>query len=161
MKTKDVILVAVQLVLMLAFVLPIQINDSLGIWPAELHVGWTTASGFITVGFILSLSAVWQLREFMSPFPSPRSEAVLTTTGAFQYIRHPIYTGILLVFLAYSLASASFYKLAITIVLGFFFQIKSAYEERLLSEKFSEYIDYQKRTGKFLPRLLPRKLVGK
>jgi len=154
-KTKDLILVGIQLLLMGAFVLPIDINDALGVWPGRMQMHWTVAGGFIALGFILSLTAIWQLRAFMSPFPSPRSEAVLTTTGVFQYIRHPIYTGILIVFLAYSLAAASFYKLALTLVLGFFFHIKSAYEERLLSEKFSAYAEYQGRTGKFLPRLFP------
>jgi len=152
-KTKDLLLVGIQALLMLAYLFPIDLNAPLGIWPDQLRLPFGAALLLMAGGLWIALSGLWQIRSFLSPFPSPMVHTVLQTGGVYRWIRHPIYTGILLIFLGYALYAASFYKLAITLCLGFFFHIKSAYEERMLSSKFPDYPEYRRRSGKFLPRL--------
>lgn len=155
-KSKDLLLVGIQLLLMGAFVLPVNINDAFGVWPDSFRLPLPVAIGFIAAGSFVAAAALWQIRSFITPFPSPREEAVLQTHGLFRWVRHPVYASILLVFIAYSLYAASFYKLGITLLLGFLFHIKTAYEERMLSAKFEGYSDYQRRSGRFFPKLLRR-----
>ena len=85
-------------------------------------------------------------------WPKPADDAKLLTTGLFKRLRHPIYTGLLLI--AYGLGISSgpvphlFFAVALHVVLF----NKAALEEKLLTEKFPNYPDYAARTGRFFPR---------
>ena len=106
------------------------------------------------VGVSLGLIAVGQIANFISPFPTPLASGKLKTTGAFALTRHPIYTAILLVALGFSVYQASLYKFLVFISLVILFYFKSKYEENLLRKKYSNYKDYQLKTGLFLPKLI-------
>lgn len=102
-------------------------------------------------GFALSMLAVLQLNSRISIFPSPTKDTKLVTTGAFKYFRHPIYTGLILFFLSFSLASGSIFRLLLTLALFILFNQKAKYEEVLLTKTFPEYKDYMKKTWRILP----------
>ncbi len=102
-------------------------------------------------GIIISLIALIQIRKSLSPFPTPLPNAQLITQGIFKHIRHPIYSGIILAALGYSVYTASLYRALITILLYTLFYFKSRYEEKLLRQKFPTYEEYQKSTGRFWP----------
>jgi protein-S-isoprenylcysteine O-methyltransferase Ste14 len=75
-------------------------------------------------------------------------------TGAFRYVRHPMYLGIQLVYIGLAVATGSLLALAVYVGIFFFFNFIASYEERLLEEKFGDtYKNYKARTGKWLPRL--------
>jgi protein-S-isoprenylcysteine O-methyltransferase Ste14 len=75
-------------------------------------------------------------------------------TGAFRYVRHPIYLGTLLFYLGLSLATASLVSLAVTAPIFFFYNYIASYEEHSLEARFGdEYRRYKRRTGKWAPRL--------
>lgn len=104
------------------------------------------------LGLAIILIAILQLNKNLSPFPTPKSGSQLIQNGLYKYIRHPIYTGILLLFLGYSIYATSGYKLLITFLAFVLFAYKSRYEEKRLTLVFEEYAAYKKRTGRFFPK---------
>jgi len=96
--------------------------------------------------------ALLQLNTKLSPFPSPRNNSVLIENGLFKYIRHPIYTGIILLLFGFGLFFNSFYKISVTLLLFVLFYYKTEYEEDRLSLKFSDYSAYKKKAGRFFPK---------
>ena len=103
-----------------------------------------------------ALIAGWYLaRQGMKAVFGTRREAPeLISTGVFRFVRHPIYTGAILFYLAailstLSLVSAGFWLL----IIGFYVYI-SRYEEKILTEAFgNDYLKYKKKTGMLFPKL--------
>lgn len=108
------------------------------------------------LGIIIVLLAILQLHKNLSPFPSPKTNSELITVGLYKYIRHPIYTGIIVITIGYGLYTDSVYKILIALGLSILFYFKSKYEEQQLSIAFKSYKNYKKATGRFFPRLKKR-----
>lgn len=106
----------------------------------------------VVVGLLVVLFGILSLNVNFSPFPSPRSNASLISHGIYKYMRHPIYSGIIIALLAYALFSFSAFRLFITIGLITVFYFKTKLEEKLLRERFEGYSAYMKRTGRFFPK---------
>ncbi len=78
----------------------------------------------------------------------------VVTTGAFRYVRHPLYLGCLLVYFGLAVATASLISLALLAVILPFYNFLATYEENLLESLFGEsYLTYKDKTGKWLPRM--------
>ncbi len=105
---------------------------------------------------VLNGMAYQALRQLMRPRIEVMQKHELVTRGVYSRIRHPGYTGIILMFLACTLLF-----LNIVLVVGFVAILgiayrKSVLEEELLSsdEGFGQaYRDYMLKTGRFLPKL--------
>jgi protein-S-isoprenylcysteine O-methyltransferase Ste14 len=83
-----------------------------------------------------------------------RSASDLVTTGAFRYVRHPLYLGCLLVYFGLAAATASLWSLALLVGIFLFYNFIAGYEEKLLEAKFGEnYSTYKQKTGKWLPKI--------
>jgi protein-S-isoprenylcysteine O-methyltransferase Ste14 len=81
-----------------------------------------------------------------------RSEGVVSS-AAFRYVRHPLYLGSVLFFVALAVSTASLGALALTAVLFAFYDHIATYEERWLEARYGEaYRSYRSRTGKWWPR---------
>jgi protein-S-isoprenylcysteine O-methyltransferase Ste14 len=111
------------------------------------------------VGALLALLGAWvglaALRMHgrkLTPLPEPNPALGLQRTGVYAVIRHPMYTGLLLS--AFGLAILLQKPLAIVgaTALTAFFNLKAREEERRLQRNYPEYADYQRATGRFLPR---------
>lgn len=85
--------------------------------------------------------------------PVPLAEARLVQRGPYVYIRHPMYTGLLLFTLALVLAAPSPLRIAFWLVLVADLMLKLHYEEGLLADKFPGYAKYQRSTKKLIPFL--------
>lgn len=105
------------------------------------------------LGGLIIILALLQLNKNLSPFPTPKDKSVLLQNGLYKYMRHPIYTGIILLFSGYSVYQNSVYKLFISLILVILFYLKSNYEEQRLEQKFSDYKRYRSKTGRFFPRI--------
>src|SRR4030042_6820015 len=76
----------------------------------------------------------------------------VVSSGAFRYVRHPLYSACLLFYLGLAVSTASILSLALFVVIFIFYNYLSGFEERLLDEKFGEeYKKYKKKTGKWGP----------
>lgn len=144
-KTKDVILVTIQLFLMLIYF---------------LNFNWFSIS-FIEhfiwfylglVGLAISVVALLQLNVHLSPFPTPKPNLKLITNGVFKFSRHPIYTGILIFMFSFSFWLGDGYKFCISLAILALFYYKSQYEEALLEDAFEGYKAYKSKTGRFFPK---------
>ncbi|UAB84403.1 isoprenylcysteine carboxylmethyltransferase family protein [Zunongwangia sp. SCSIO 43204] len=103
-------------------------------------------------GILVSILSLLQLGRNFSPFPSPKSRADLKISGVYHYVRHPMYTGELLIAFSFSIFVGSGLKIFISFLLAGLFFLKSKYEEGILIQKFSNYYKYKKKTGRFLPK---------
>jgi protein-S-isoprenylcysteine O-methyltransferase Ste14 len=101
--------------------------------------------------FLTLFIIVWSVRSL----PTADRGNKLCTSGAFRYVRHPLYAAFLSVFdfgLAVYLNSYIFILWAVLLHPIWHFLIQN--EERLMIDIFGEsYLEYQKNTGRFFPRL--------
>ncbi len=83
-----------------------------------------------------------------------RAEPELVTTGPYRFVRHPIYTGILLGLIGTALSLNLSFLIGMA-VLGAYFAYSARVEERNLAGVFGpEYRDYRARTKMIVPFLL-------
>lgn len=86
------------------------------------------------------------------------SEDSLVLSGVYRFVRHPLYTGGMLVIWLTPLMTSS--VLALDIGLSLYLFIGSLFEERKLSRIFGQpYLEYQARVPRFIPR--PWRIYGK
>jgi protein-S-isoprenylcysteine O-methyltransferase Ste14 len=107
--------------------------------------------GLALLGPLAVVKAILDLNRSLSPFPTPRRSGMLIQTGLYKWVRHPIYSGILLAALGYSIWSVSLWRMTVFLSLGVLFWFKARYEERLLSVRYPGYEEYMKRTARFVP----------
>ena len=119
-------------------------------WPylnAFRFVGWALAVFAI---LLLAWSAL-NLGPSLTPFPRPVPNGELVTTGAYRFVRHPIYCGVIIGALGLSLVTENWPRLVITAALLLFFDLKARREEEWLQEKYPEYAMYKSRVKKLIP----------
>ena len=87
----------------------------------------------------------------LTPFAAPVEGNELKTTGAFSYVRHPIYGGLLVAATGLSVATESFQRLLVVFLLYLLLDAKSAYEEKELERIHPAYRAYKQVTPKFFP----------
>jgi len=110
---------------------------------------------FIVVVAILSLAivlyALLSLGRTIGPFPAQRH---IVTSGAYGYVRHPIYTGLFLAWTAFALRVYSPKSAAILLVVITLIVIKSLVEEGFLRHD-TEYEAYMRRVKyRYVPWLV-------
>jgi len=138
--------VAGQVVLLVALVLLPGRDD----WPTPSWV-WTVGQVLVVAGFVLMIVASLRLGRGLTATPVPNARGRLITGGLYRYVRHPIYTGVLLVVVGLTLRSGSFVTLAVAAVTVVFFDRKARWEEGQLREHYPEYAAYASRTRRFVP----------
>ena len=84
--------------------------------------------------------------------PDQRPTGVVSS-GAFRYVRHPLYLGSFLVYLGLTVSTASVFCLGLLVVAFLFYNYIAGYEEKLLEIKLGKaYIAYKENTGRWMPR---------
>ena len=95
------------------------------------------------------IMAFWGLRSLgrnLTPGVEPLPGAELVTKGAYAQVRHPIYTGLVLLLAGYTLAWSNWtLALLVGIVSLQYFNAKAAAEEQWLIERFPGYKSYIRR----------------
>jgi protein-S-isoprenylcysteine O-methyltransferase Ste14 len=86
--------------------------------------------------------------------PTPRPEGSLITSGPYRWIRHPMYTAVLLAAAAaawktFEAADALLWLALLGVLLA-----KAAIEERALMRRFPQYQAYRMRTTRLVPWLV-------
>ena len=119
---------------------------------------WLTALAGVLFfgGLALVAVAALGLGAALTPTPVPTRAGELQTTGLYRFVRHPIYTGVLVTVAGITLRSGSWVQVAIAAVTVGFFDRKAAWEERQLRDRYPDYGAYAARTPKFVPGLVRR-----
>ena len=148
---KTLLVKAVKLGILLAIVAQTLLPDflpiarepgALRLWGAAIY----TAGLAIAITGRLQLGGNWLDIESAGVLDHQR----VVNTGLYRYIRHPIYTGDLLLLLGLELALNSWCVLLV-ILLAPPVLLKAVAEERMLSRTLPGYGDYCRRTKRFVP----------
>jgi len=106
---------------------------------------------FLLASAICGISGALTLGRNLTPFPKPVATAQFVQHGIYALIRHPLYTSVFCAAVGWSLVWKSWPALAVSLLLGVFFDAKARHEERWLRQQFLEYAGYERRVRRFIP----------
>ena len=141
-------------VVLLFLAAPYQIGPASALWEAPRSVGWWLV-GLTALGFALCWWARIHLGRMWSYSVTRKSDHRIIDTGPYAWVRHPIYTGIIVASLAMAAYEGTHVALLglVLVVVGCW--IKARLEERFLREQLgaAAYDAYARRTGMLFPGL--------
>lgn len=108
----------------------------------------------LLTGFVILGLSAFALGKSLTAHPIPGKDAVLVTDGLYRFVKHPIYSGLLLAALGLTISGGFFPHVLFFIALLFLLNYKASFEEALLTKTYAGYADYSKKTGRFVPRLI-------
>ena len=143
------VLVGVQALLLVLFVL-LPKRRSLFAPPDFLDV---LGILLMIAGLAVVIVSLVSLGAALTPTPVPQESAALRTNGIYALVRHPVYSGILVAALGFTLAVGSIWQVIMWVALALFFYAKAFWEDRLLAEKHGvAWFDYADHVSSFIPR---------
>lgn len=114
------------------------------------------------IGFGITIISLmlfsWVLRSLGHNFSTSltiRKDQSLIETGLYKWVRHPMYTIFILIWLSFLFHSGNLF-IGLTGIFCFLLTIwfRTPIEEKMMIEKFGkQYTEYMKRTGAFLPKI--------
>jgi protein-S-isoprenylcysteine O-methyltransferase Ste14 len=113
--------------------------------------GETAQNILMVIGLIVGLWAIVTMRLKVSILPDVRDSQKLFTNGPYKYIRHPMYTAVLLITFAWVLQRFNIFSVCMWIILVLNLNLKLKFEESLLLRKFKKYSSYMKKTKRLIP----------
>jgi protein-S-isoprenylcysteine O-methyltransferase Ste14 len=136
----------------------------LGAWlrtdvlPFHVWMGWLGIA-ITALGFALTFWARAVLGRNWSGNVTIKVNHELIRTGPYRFVRHPIYTGIILALIGTAIARDQWRGVVAVILLWLSFTIKRLKEEQFMRQTFgAQYVDYARATGAIFPALLRRSL---
>lgn len=120
-------------------------------WPVPEWLQVAALAG-MALGLVIMLVGGTALGRGLTAVPLPNRHARLRTGGLYRWVRHPIYTGLLLLAGSVAVRSASVPRLGVFLVLLALITVKARWEEGHLARRFSGYPAYAAITPRFVPR---------
>ncbi len=121
-------------------------------WPQALT--WLTrplgVAGLIG-GLWVTKQAFADLGDNLTALPMPKADNHLVREGIYAEVRHPIYTGVIMVAFGWALATANTTRLVLATLFAALLKAKSQREEVWLEEKFPDYAAYREEVPGLLP----------
>jgi protein-S-isoprenylcysteine O-methyltransferase Ste14 len=85
-------------------------------------------------------------------FKEVRRPPAVIEKSVFKMVRHPLYLGMLLFFLAFMAATLSLASLGFWFIMFFFYNYIAVYEEKMLEKKYgAQYSAYKQRVARWIP----------
>jgi protein-S-isoprenylcysteine O-methyltransferase Ste14 len=111
-----------------------------------------SALAVLTAGSALGIASIITMKlDNLRIFPEPKQDIRLVTSGPYRFIRHPMYTSVLLMMISFVVQAPSLETIILWLLLLTVLLAKIRIEERLIPLHFPEYILYQQRTWKLIP----------
>jgi len=107
---------------------------------------------------LLGIIVLWQsfrafdAAVFLGLEPMPQAVEPFHEHGVYRHMRHPMYSGVMLVLLASPVQTVNSVQLALVICL--YFILGSKLEERRMLRDHPDYADYMRRVPAFIPHML-------
>jgi protein-S-isoprenylcysteine O-methyltransferase Ste14 len=128
-------------------------------WIAFAHFDYPVEIRWIGVVLgIVSIVALYWTHVTLGRQYSARleiqQEHELVQTGVYARVRHPMYTVFISFSLAVAIVSSNWLMIFAGVLIGVGLYLITLTEEKMLTREFGEeYSEYQKRTGRFLPKI--------
>ena len=125
---------------------------------AMFYRRWLLGTGPITAGVqvVAILLMIWARMTFghrsFHAVANP-TEGGLVTTGPYHYLRHPIYAAVLWFVMSGAAAHLSLESILLALVLVAGAALRIYAEERLVVQRYPEYVAYAARTPRVIPFL--------
>lgn len=121
-------------------------------WPPAARPWlWVTGGVMMVAGVGLLLAGGAGLGRQLTPFPRPVEEGELRRDGIYGHVRHPIYGGVVLILLAWTLISSPLALVPFALAVAFF-DAKRRREEVWLLARYPDYAAYRHQvTRRFIP----------
>jgi len=104
-----------------------------------------------SVGYFVFIWSVFVRGKYAVSWAMPENQR-LVTSGPYRYVRHPSYLGYFLMFFGFFFLWPNLFTLFPLVAIPGYFRVTFE-EERLLVRRFGdEYVEYQRKTGRFIPR---------
>lgn len=111
----------------------------------------------LSLGLGLAIICVGEALRFWAAGHLQKNE-VLTTTGPYAYMKHPLYIGTILITMGFCIMADNIYILAAALLAFSFYYLprKNKVEDERMRRLFGEaYADYAEKVPDYLPRLSP------
>ena len=103
-------------------------------------------------GVLLILAGYLSYKGLKQVFGEVRDPPEVIRDGVFKYTRHPVYFGVILLYLGLSIITLSLASLGLLVIIVIFYDFIASYEEKLLTKHFDkEYENYKDDVPKWVP----------
>lgn len=116
-----------------------------------------TGVALFLAGGVVGIAGVRALGNNRWSAIHPREGSALVQQGIYAQVRHPLYLSVILVSLGWAGIWQSWPSFIVAVTVIPFFYAKARREEVWLRQRFSEYVNYEKRVPRFFPSLRPRR----
>ncbi len=123
---------------------------SLSIFPQPMILDWIAAA-LSVAGVCFAIWARVRLGRNWSSRPAVKMDHELVTSGPYAYVRHPIYTGLILMAAGTALTGSA-WGIGVFVIACFVLLSRIPIEEKIMLELFpKEYPGYKERTKRLVP----------
>jgi protein-S-isoprenylcysteine O-methyltransferase Ste14 len=109
------------------------------------------AGALLLAGAYAGVAGALALGKSRTPFPKPPKDAQLIRHGIYAKVRHPLYTSLIALGLAWAFYWQSPVGGALAIAQALLLDAKARREERWLRERFPDYADYAAKVKRLIP----------
>lgn len=111
----------------------------------------------LSLGLGLAIICLGEALRFWAAGHLQKNE-VLTTTGPYAYVKHPLYIGTILITMGFCILADNIYILAVSLAVFslYYLPYKKGVEDERMKRLFGEaYLDYAEKVPDYIPRLSP------
>lgn len=125
----------------------------LALFPPFSIRGLVISVGYLGIltGISCIIASIVALGNSFSPLPVPRKNVSFINHGIFRYMRHPMYSGLMLICLGISFVSGNEFRFLMSIMLYGILDQTIQGEEKDLEAIYPEYASYKARVVKWFP----------
>jgi methanethiol S-methyltransferase len=121
-------------------------------WPTGVaQAGLPAGIALIALGVGVIVAGIIALGRNLAAVPRPKQGATLVERGPYRVVRHPMYSGAILIAFGWALAVHGTLSLAYACMVVVFLAAKIAREESWLREEVAGYVDYARRVRRLVP----------
>lgn len=109
----------------------------------------------IVIGFLIRVLSLLTLKQYFTYSIAKVENHKIIETGLYKFVRHPGYLGQLIIFIGISTSISNWLSILVMMVpvaLGYLYRINIE-EKFMLEQQGEDYLNYQKRTKRFIPMI--------